>query len=175
MKTFKQFVSESAKHGSVNLIFESGMHSLVNDLEGIVKALQHAGVQFEVVGGVAVNAHILALQRSRSFVTRDIDLLVNRSDLQRIAEAAESLGRLKLQADPLPTCALARCRLLKGCDATPTRGTKRGTRPKKPGIVRVSSTQSPLADSIAAFGAAVLLRGRGNTFYRRLHAENGHP
>ncbi|HXB71527.1 MAG TPA: hypothetical protein VNY05_25045 [Candidatus Acidoferrales bacterium] len=92
MKTFEQFVSESAKHGSVNLIFESGMHSLVNDLEGIVKALQHAGVKFEVVGGVAVNAHILALQRSRSFVTRDIYLLVNRGDLQRIAEAAVSLG-----------------------------------------------------------------------------------
>jgi hypothetical protein len=92
LKTFEQFVSESAEYGSVNLFFESGMHSLVNDLEGIVKALQQAGVQFEVVGGVAVNAHILALHRSRSFVTRDIDLLVNRSDLQRIAEAAESLG-----------------------------------------------------------------------------------
>jgi len=92
MKTFEQFVSESAEHGSVNLIFESGMYSLVNDLESIVKALQHAGVRFEVVGGVAVNAHILALHRSRSFVTRDIDLLVNRSDLQRIADAAESLG-----------------------------------------------------------------------------------
>ena len=92
MKTFEQFVAESAEHGSVNLIFESGMHSLVNDLEGIVKALQHAGVGFEVVGGVAVNAHILASHRSRSFVTRDIHLLVNRSDLRRIAEAAESLG-----------------------------------------------------------------------------------
>ncbi|SPF38272.1 conserved hypothetical protein [Candidatus Sulfopaludibacter sp. SbA4] len=92
MKTFEQFVSESAEQGSVNLIFEAGMHSLVNDLESIVEALQHAGVQFEVVGGVAVNAHILALHRSRSFVTRDIDLLVNRSDLQQIAEAAEPLG-----------------------------------------------------------------------------------
>jgi len=92
MRTFEQFVSESAEHGSVNLIFESGMHSLVNDLENIVKALQHAGVHFEVVSGVAVNAHIMALHRSRSFVTRDIDLLVRRSDLQRIAEAAESLG-----------------------------------------------------------------------------------
>jgi hypothetical protein len=92
MKTFEQFVAESVEHGGVNLIFESGMHSLVNDLENIVKALQHAGVQFEVVGGVAVNAHILALHRSRSFVTRDIDLLVNRSDLQRIVEAAQEIG-----------------------------------------------------------------------------------
>ena len=66
--------------------------TLVNDLEDIVKALQHAGVPFEVVGGVAVNAHILALHRSRSFVTRDTELLVNRGDLERIGKAAESLG-----------------------------------------------------------------------------------
>ena len=92
MKTFEQFVSESSEHGGVNLIFEAGMHSLVNDLENIVQALQNAGVHFEVVGGVAVNAHILTLNRSRSFVTRDIDLLVHRGDLERIAEAAQSLG-----------------------------------------------------------------------------------
>jgi hypothetical protein len=68
------------------------MYSLINDLERIVNALRQAGVEFEVVGGVAVNAHILELHRSRSFVTRDIDLLVHRSDLQRIGEAAEALG-----------------------------------------------------------------------------------
>jgi hypothetical protein len=68
------------------------MHSLVNDLEDITKTLHAAEVQFEIVGGVAVNAHILPLHRSRSFVTRDIDILVNRKDLQRIAHAAESLG-----------------------------------------------------------------------------------
>jgi hypothetical protein len=92
MRTFDQFVSESAEQGGVNIVFEAAMYSLVNDLERIVKALRDAGVEFEVVGGVAVNAHILALHRSRSFVTRDIDLLVHRSDLPRIAEAAESLG-----------------------------------------------------------------------------------
>ena len=76
----------------MNLIFESGMHSLVNDLENITKTLHAAGVRFEIVGGVAVNAHILSLHRSRSFVTRDIDILVNRDDLGRITDAAESLG-----------------------------------------------------------------------------------
>src|SRR5262249_41898755 len=47
---------------------------------------------FEVAGGVAVNAHILPLHRSRSFVTRDIDLLVHRYDLERVEKAAEVLG-----------------------------------------------------------------------------------
>ena len=92
-KTFDQFVSDSAAgHSGVNLIFEAGMYSLSNDLEQIVTALRDADVHFEVVDGVAVNAHIFSLNRSRSFVTRDIDLLVNRSDLPRIAEAAEPLG-----------------------------------------------------------------------------------
>jgi hypothetical protein len=92
MKTFEEFLGESAEHGGVNVIFEAGMYSLSNDLEQIVTALQDAGVEFEIVGGVAVNAHIIALHRSRSFVTRDIDLLVHRSDLSRIAEASEPLG-----------------------------------------------------------------------------------
>lgn len=91
MRTFEQFVAESAEHGSINLIFESGMHMLVNDLEGIVTALRDAGVDFEVVGGVAVNAHIFSLHRSRSFVTRDIDVLIHRNDLERAARAAEPL------------------------------------------------------------------------------------
>ena len=92
MMSFQQWIDESAKYGGVNIIFESGMYSLVDDLEGIVKSLREAGVRFEVVGGVAVNAHILDHHRSRSFVTRDIDMLVYRRDLDRISKAAEPLG-----------------------------------------------------------------------------------
>ena len=92
MMSFQQWIDESAKYGGVNIIFESGMYSLVDDLEGIVKSLREAGVRFEVVGGVAVNAHILDHHRSRSFVTREIDMLVYRRDLDRISKAAEPLG-----------------------------------------------------------------------------------
>jgi hypothetical protein len=92
-KTFEQFVSEGSKRGSItNLLFETGMYSLSNDLEGIVKVLRDAGVRFEIVGGVAVNAHIFLKNRGRSFVTRDIDVLLHRSDLERVANAAEALG-----------------------------------------------------------------------------------
>jgi hypothetical protein len=90
-KTFEQFVSEQGG-ATTNLLFEAGMYSLSNDLEGIVKVLRDAGVRFEVVGGVAVNAHIFTKNRSRSFVTRDIDLLLHRTDLERVAKAAETLG-----------------------------------------------------------------------------------
>src|SRR5579863_1574200 len=92
-KTFEQFVSEGNAHGgATNLLFEAGMYSLSNDLERIVKVLQDAGVRFEIVGGVAVNAHILTKNRSRSFVTRDIDVLLHRSDIERVAKAAEPFG-----------------------------------------------------------------------------------
>jgi hypothetical protein len=63
IKTFERFVQTDASHGGVNLIFEAGMYSLANDLERIVKAVQEAGVRFEIVGGVAVNAHIYSLNR----------------------------------------------------------------------------------------------------------------
>ena len=85
MKTFQEFIVEATQlHGSVNLLFEQGMYSLMDDLERIVTVLRDANVPFEVIGGVAVNAHILAVHRSRSFVTRDVDLLIPRHDLQKI-------------------------------------------------------------------------------------------
>jgi hypothetical protein len=61
-------------------------------LENIVKSLREAGVRFEVVGGVAVNAHILDQHRRGSFVTREIDIQVHGTDLDRVSRAAEALG-----------------------------------------------------------------------------------
>jgi hypothetical protein len=92
LKTFEEFITGAAKSGSVNLLFEKGMYSLMDDLERIVSVLRQAGVPFEVIAGVAVNAHVLGVERSRSFVTRDIDLLVNRRDLDRIVNAAAPAG-----------------------------------------------------------------------------------
>jgi hypothetical protein len=94
MKSFEALITEAAKHRSVNLLFESGMYSLMDELERIVKVLRESGAPFEVIGGVAVNAHILGEHRSRSFVTRDIDLLVRREDLDRIVAAADTAGYL---------------------------------------------------------------------------------
>src|SRR5579859_2246070 len=87
-KTFEQFVSEGVGAYS-HPLFEIGMYSLSNNLEDIVKILQDAGIRFEVVGGVAVNAHIFSKDRSHSFVTRDVDLLLHRTDLDRVIKAAE--------------------------------------------------------------------------------------
>ena len=92
MKTFQEIIQEAAQRGSVNLLFEHGMYSLMDDLEQILTVFREAGVPFEVGGGVAVNAHILGVHRSRSFVTRAIDLLVQWQDLQKIVATAQSAG-----------------------------------------------------------------------------------
>ncbi len=92
MRTFQEFLAEAAQQGRVYLLFEQGMYSLIDDLERIVAALREVGIPFEVIGGVAVNAHILDAHRSRSCVTRDIDLLVRREDFPKIVSAAAPAG-----------------------------------------------------------------------------------
>src|SRR4051812_45394533 len=93
MQTFQDFLTDAARQGSVNLLFESAMYSLMDELERIVKLLAQANVPFAVIGGMAVNAHLLDSQeRSRTFVTKDIDLLIRRDDLPRIVPAAEAAG-----------------------------------------------------------------------------------
>src|SRR5487761_1293393 len=93
MQTFNEFLENACKQGHVNLLFESAMYNLLDELEQIVKILNQANVPFQVIGGMAVNAHLVSCrQASRAFVTRDIDLLVQRNDLPTIVEAAEAAG-----------------------------------------------------------------------------------
>ncbi len=94
MKTFDEHISAAiASRGWFNTFFESGMYSLQGELERVVKLLREAEVPFEVIGGVAVNAHLLASgQRSRMFVTGDVDLLTEREQLPAIIRSGESAG-----------------------------------------------------------------------------------
>lgn len=73
-------------------LYEQGMASLIDDLERIVNVLKQTGILYEVIGGVAVNAHIMQHHRSRSFVTRDVDLLIRREDLDIVVEAGRAAG-----------------------------------------------------------------------------------
>jgi hypothetical protein len=67
------------------------MYSLAQDLEQGVNALREAAVDFEIVGGVAASAHVLPLHRSRSFVTREIEVLMRRDARERAAKTIASL------------------------------------------------------------------------------------
>jgi hypothetical protein len=92
VKTFEEFIADAAQQRPVNLLFERGMYSLMDELERITNVLRQAGVPFEIIGGIAMNAHIYGVNRSRTIGTIDIDVLVDRRDLQAIVSAAESAG-----------------------------------------------------------------------------------
>jgi Uncharacterised nucleotidyltransferase len=60
--------------------------NLVDELHAIADALSGAGIEYAVCGGIAVTVH------GATRTTKDIDLLVERSDLPRILELIRPLG-----------------------------------------------------------------------------------
>jgi hypothetical protein len=88
-----QFLRESASLGHINRVFDTGMYYLAEDQEKALAIFAAACVPFEIIGGVAVNAHLMeASHRSRSFLTRDIDVLMSRSDLGRSSSQPQNKG-----------------------------------------------------------------------------------
>lgn len=55
-------------------------------------ALRQAGIDYRVVGGLAVLFHVQSRDPLAARLTKDVDLAVNRADLPRIAEAIHPLG-----------------------------------------------------------------------------------
>jgi hypothetical protein len=58
----------------------------------VCNALRQAGIDYRVVGGLAVLFHVQARDPLAARLTKDVDLAVNRADLPGIAEAVRSLG-----------------------------------------------------------------------------------
>jgi hypothetical protein len=61
-------------------------------LERLHSALSNAGIQYRVIGGMAVFFQVSARDPDAARLTRDVDIAVDRGDLQHIARAAESFG-----------------------------------------------------------------------------------
>jgi len=61
-------------------------------LERLHSALAKAGVEYRLIGGMAVFFQVSARDPDAARMTRDVDIAVDRSDLERIARAAESFG-----------------------------------------------------------------------------------
>jgi hypothetical protein len=55
-------------------------------------ALTEAGIEYRIVGGVAVFLHIDELDPLAARLTRDIDVAINRKDLERVAAIAGNHG-----------------------------------------------------------------------------------
>ncbi|HEY6291317.1 MAG TPA: hypothetical protein VI455_07100 [Terriglobia bacterium] len=90
---FLQYLEEAASKGeAVNLVFEERLFNLVGILQKIAGPFAAAGIPYEVVGGLAVLIHVEEAGPAHSVLTRDVDILISRSDLERVVAIAESHG-----------------------------------------------------------------------------------
>jgi hypothetical protein len=90
---FLEFVEIAASRGEVlNLVFEERLFNLVSILEKIAEPFAAAAIPYEVVGGLAVLIYVEEANPEHSVLTRDVDILVSRSDLDRVVTVAQSRG-----------------------------------------------------------------------------------
>ncbi len=93
MLTFEQFLRDTAAKGeAVNLMFEERLFELVGVLHRIAGALKAEGIAYELVGGLAAFVHVEEASPEHATLTRDVDLMVKRGDLERIQEVAARNG-----------------------------------------------------------------------------------
>ncbi|MBM3753877.1 MAG: nucleotidyltransferase family protein [Acidobacteria bacterium] len=93
MVTFTEFIESAAsKREFVNVFFEQRVFELIGTLQKLSTPLEDAGVQHELVGGLAVFLHVENADSTHSSLTRDIDVMIRREDLPRIVEIAEASG-----------------------------------------------------------------------------------
>jgi hypothetical protein len=93
MLTFAQFLHDAArKREGVNTLFEERLFDLVGVLHRITDVLAEGGTPHELIGGHAVLVHVEEVDPAQSMLTRDADLMVQRSDLRKIKDAAARRG-----------------------------------------------------------------------------------
>lgn len=66
-------------------------------LRSATEALNAAGVEYAVIGGNAVAAWIATVDTGAVRATKDVDLLVRRSDLQRLTEVFAPVGMIPIE------------------------------------------------------------------------------
>jgi hypothetical protein len=70
--------------------YDSHLDQLTATAARVCNALRQAGIDYRVVGGLAVLFHVQLRDPLAARLTKDVDLAVNRADLDRIAEAVEA-------------------------------------------------------------------------------------
>jgi hypothetical protein len=76
----------------VNSFFEERVERLFDFAELVERVFASEGLEYRVVGGLAAYLYVEEAEPDAGRLTRDIDIAVRRSDLQKIAEAAERFG-----------------------------------------------------------------------------------
>jgi hypothetical protein len=73
-------------------MFEQRLFDLAGILHKIAGPLMAEGVPHELIGGLAVLVHVEEADPEHTTLTRDVDLMIRRSDLDRVKEIAARHG-----------------------------------------------------------------------------------
>jgi len=93
MQTLTELLHETADRGeAVNLMFEQRLFDLAGILHKITGPLMAAAVPHELIGGLAVLVHVEEANPEHTTLTRDVDLMIRRADLDRVTEIAARHG-----------------------------------------------------------------------------------
>ena len=76
----------------VNTFFENKVDQLFEVASRLAKALSQAGIEYRVVGGFAAYMHVNEVEPMAARLTRDIDVAIDRADLDAIVEATRPYG-----------------------------------------------------------------------------------
>ena len=72
--------------------YDRRLEQLTEAAQRVCGALQEAGINYRVVGGLAVLFHVQARDPLAGRLTKDVDLAIDRKDLPRIEDAVRSAG-----------------------------------------------------------------------------------
>jgi len=75
-----------------NAFFDKRVEQLFQLAEILEKAFSSAGIDYRIVGGLAIYLYVETADPDGGRLTRDIDIVVRREDLERIAKAVEPFG-----------------------------------------------------------------------------------
>ena len=76
----------------VNTFFENKVDQLFEVAGRLAEALSRAQIEYRVVGGFAAYMHVNEIEPIAARLTRDIDVIINRKDLETIMEAVRPFG-----------------------------------------------------------------------------------
>ncbi len=76
----------------VNTFFEKRVNQLFDLAKRIEQAFGSAGIEYRVVGGLAAYLYVEEVEPDAGRLTKDVDIIVRRGDLERIAKAVDPFG-----------------------------------------------------------------------------------
>src|SRR3954469_26024498 len=76
----------------VNTFFEARVQQLFSLAATVEEIFSSAGLEYRIVGGLAIYLYVEEAAPDAGRLTKDIDIIVRRRDLEGIAKAAEAFG-----------------------------------------------------------------------------------